>query len=531
MSDQPLDGRQSASPQARPSQPSTKKNSKAVPFKAMAVASALAVGLALGYVLGVLAPVTHLRGSEQQVGPALSRVPPDNVFSSNNLFQDVGGSPVDPSKVLFPSLEKSPGAPEEKQGPQPAEHGVSSVPKAGAVAPPVAGGVSQPPETGAGPKPVETPVIVTREPSGPDAEKQGKEPKQDKGTLEQMPGAESSSWDTAPVPGRKKPGKAIAARPPKESPAAVPVQDKTQTSDAAEKREQFQLPGSLLVRIHNYSGAVTQWGLMVILDDSLVMGRKTKSWTPSRSQVAEGFVAKLAEHLTPGSKIAVRDFLCKQSDASKKQKEAACLSHMLYEWAGSPFNGLKEKLATMNPGGHTNPCAAAAYSLKKDFGGAGTLKPRVLIVTAGTAKCAAKEVVKATEQHGAKDRTGVDVVGFGMGKKGEAAYSNLVKKSDGLLIKVDKPADVDSAIARYGKLLKTRTLEKIEVRGEKGVFNINPEEEITLPPGTYTVVLPVVAGLNPSKRTVPNVRITSEQTNVLDVRIKKGKPTIAAGKK
>ena len=540
MSDQPLDGRQSASQQARSSQPSAKKNGKAIPFKSIGVAVALVVGLTLGYVLGIIAPATHLGGSSsssQQLGPVFNRVPPDNLFSSTNLFQGVGGSPVDPSKVLFPSLEKPLGAAEEKEAQTgPPEQAAASVPKAGTEAPPLPeGGVSQLPEAsargGPGPKQVDTPVIVTREPGQAGGEKEIQVQRRGKGTSEQPPGSESPDWDTAPGPGRKKSGKAVAVRAPKESVPAAPVQDKSQVSEEANKREQFQLPGSLLIKIHNYSGAMTRWGLMVILDDSVVMARKTKPWTPSRSQAAESFVSKLTGNLTPGSKMAVRDFLCKQSDTSKKQKETACLSHMLFEWAESPFAGLKEKLALVNPGGHNNPCAAAAYSLKKDFSGVGTLKPRVLLVTAGTAKCAATDVVKAAVQHGSKDKIGVDVVAFGVGKKGQAGYSNLVKKSGGLLLNVDKPTDVDSALSRYGKLLKTRTMEKIEVRGERGVFNISPEEEFTLPPGTYTVVLPVVAGLNPSKRIVPNVRISSEQTNVLDVRIKKGKPVIGFGKK
>jgi hypothetical protein len=540
MSDQPLDGRQSASQQARPSQPSTKKNAKVIPFKSIGVAVALVVALALGYVLGVMAPATHLGGvssSGQQLGHAFNRVPPENLFSSTNLFQGVGGSPVDPSKVLFPSLEKPLGALEEKE-PQtgPPEQAAASVPKAETEQPPLPeGGVSQLSEArargGPGPKQVETPVILTREPGQPGGEKESTVQRGGKGAYEQPPGSESPDWDTAPGPRRKKAGKAVALRTPKVSAPAAPVQDKSQASEDANKGAQFQLPGSLLIKIHNYSGMMTRWSLMVILDDSVVMARKAKPWTPSRSQAAETFVAKLAGHLTPGSKMAVRDFLCKQSDANKKQKETACLSHMLFEWAESPFTGLKEKLAGVNCGGHNNPCAAAAYSLKKDFSGDGTFKPRVLLVTAGTTKCAVKDVVKAAEQHGSKERIRVDVVAVGMGKKGQAAYSKLVKKSDGLLLNVDRPADVDSALSRYGRLLKTRTVEKIEVRGERGVFNVSPEEEFTLPPGTYTVVLPVVAGLSPSKRIVPNVRITSEQTNVLDVRIKKGKPVIGFGKK
>ncbi len=65
-------------------------------------------------------------------------------------------------------------------------------------------------------------------------------------------------------------------------------------------------------------------------------------------------------------------------------------------------------------------------------------------MTAGTAKCAVKEVVKAAADHGAKDKVLVDVVGLGMGKKGQVAYSNLVKKSEGALIQIDNPGDVDS---------------------------------------------------------------------------------------
>src|SRR5208283_6026039 len=173
MSDQPLDGRQSASQQARSSQPSAKKNGKAIPFKPIGVVVALAVGLALGYVLGVIAPATYLGGlsrSGQQLGPVFNRVQPDNLFSSTNLFQGVGGSPVDPSKVLFPSLEKSQGDPDEKE-PQagPPEQAAVSAPKAGPEAPALSEArTSGPPEAGAsggtGPKPVETPVIVTREP-------------------------------------------------------------------------------------------------------------------------------------------------------------------------------------------------------------------------------------------------------------------------------------------------------------------------------------------------------------------------------
>jgi hypothetical protein len=85
-----------------------------------------------------------------------------------------------------------------------------------------------------------------------------------------------------------------------------------------------------------------------------------------------------------------------------------------------------------------------------------------------------------------------------------------------------------TALSRAGKLLKTRTMEKIEVRGEREC-STSVEEEFTLPRDLYRSSTDS-RGLNPSKRIVlmfGSVR----QTNVLDVRIKKGKPVIGFGKK
>ncbi len=81
------------------------------------------------------------------------------------------------------------------------------------------------------------------------------------------------------------------------------------------------------------------------------------------------------------------------------------------------------------------------------------------------------------------------------------------------------------------KMLKTPAMEKIEVRGENAVFTMFPEEEITLTPGAYTVVLPVVAGLNPAKRAIENVKVNSGEASVMDVRIRKGRPTIKMSRK
>ncbi|HMK36648.1 MAG TPA: hypothetical protein VK463_16360, partial [Desulfomonilaceae bacterium] len=372
-----------------------------------------------------------------------------------------------------------------------------------------------------GPKAVETPVIVTREPEQADSK-----PTQKGADTSSIVGPADDSANQSAV--RTGETGESAKTETKQDSGALKAAAVGNTAEAEDKA-QFQLPGSLKVRIHDYSGDLPKWAVMVILDDSVSMTRKTKNWAAGKMQTAETVVSRIASALPPGSKLAVRDFTCGNSD-EKKSKKAPCLSRMVYEWAESPYSGLKEKVGQTVAGGPTNPCAAAAYSLKKDFG-SDHLIPRILVVTDGTAKCAFNEVVKALDQHKAKGKVGVDVVAVGMGKKRQAGYATLTKKTDGMLLKIERPGDLDAGVSRYVKALRTPMMEKVEVKGENSVFTMHPQEEITLPPGTYTVVLPVVVGLNPAKRIVPHVKINSGEANILDVRIRKGKPTIKLGKK
>jgi hypothetical protein len=134
-------------------------------------------------------------------------------------------------------------------------------------------------------------------------------------------------------------------------------------------------------------------------------------------------------------------------------------------------------------------------------------------------------------EKGGHEHTRVDVLAVGMPKKRLVTFAAIARKGNGLLLKVDRPSEVEQALARYGKVLKTKAREKIEVRSDKTVFSSALEEEITLPPGSYTVTLPPVAGLEPSRRVIRNVKVSSGEAKVLDVPLKKGRPSHRAGKK
>ena len=153
------------------------------------------------------------------------------------------------------------------------------------------------------------------------------------------------------------------------------------------------------------------------------------------------------------------------------------------------------------------------------------------MVTSGATKCAYRQVLRRVDRKGARGKVKVDVIAIGMSKRRRSGYMALTKKTRGAFLKIDQPGDVPSVVAQYGKILKTPIPKKMEVRGEKASFKVGIGEEITLAPGTYAIVLPVIPGLDPSNRIIKDVKIDSGQARVLSVRIKKGRLVVRPGKK
>jgi len=542
MPDKTQGNQQQQNPKNVASRPTKSGAARYLPVAVLVSIAILAAALFAAYRSGLLQRWAGSYGASQsaaELAPALNRLSPDNSISSAQLLAGLGRSPVDPSKVLFPAFEKSvPSDPDRRPKSCPpgtiASPATPSGQESGSVSQ-QPGGPTPPGASRVGDaKPVETPVIVSRAPADSTPPERVARKKKTPATKAQEPKSEASQEGTGGEASREASTESQAADSAakrKEPPTAPPSQARLPDSTDQERPEQFQLPGSLLVKVQNYSGTFAKWGLMVILDDSAAMARKSKSWEPNKMAAASALVRRLSEAVTPGSRMAVRDFLCTKSDSGKKSAAAPCMSHTLYDWADHPFKGLKEKLDNINPGGQTNVCAAAAYALKKDLAGLKDLTPRILLVTSGSGKCTVKEVLHALDQRGGQDQATLDVIGFAMAKKREGTYSALAKKGHGLFLKVEKPADIDQALSRYGKALKTKVFDRIEVKGEKAVFHTAIEEEITLPPGSYTITLPPVAGLSPSKRTIPKIKVSSGEAKVLDIQVKKGQPVLRAGKK
>jgi hypothetical protein len=379
---------------------------------------------------------------------------------------------------------------------------------------------------------------MTREPGQPARrpETDAKPAAPEDSSLEEPEGVEKA-------PGKKqarsrKAGRAVRAE--AEGPAAgsAPVaalQERQPTAAASAREtapEKYQLPGSLRVELIDFKGTTVKWALMAILDDSAIMAKDLKPWQPSRLAAATAFLEKITGSLTPGSRLAVRDFYCSASERDKRGEGLpTCLSHMLYSWADLPLNGLKAKLEKLSPVGKTDPCAAAVHALQTDFHSSDGRTPRVLLLTSGSAKCALKKTLKAIDAKSGKDRARVDVLAVGMPAKKQPEYLALCLKSGGQFLKLENPSDVDPALARYGKVLKTPIINRITVKGGKSELSMDSGEEITLAPGEYTIVLPDLPGLASTDRTIKHVSIGSGENRSYKVRMKKGRPSVQVEKK
>ena len=449
----------------------------------------------VAYGLGVFTPVFRLAGligTDKDINLVQSLPQLGEIDRPDMSAKKEESTPVDPSKARLPLLDKPvllEGKVAQEQSPSTPESSPHARERA---SPQAVGTTPQAPASG------EPPSIVTRQPTAPPASGDDpsisgpKEPDSrdsgDKEKQKKIAAAPAEGVDSA----EKKPKEPEAAVPPRKVPSPIAARKPSAEPENQERAEQFQLPGSLIVNIPKYAGVMPKWGLMVILDDSAIMGRKGKNWNPSRLQTAMNLIGKLPTAIAPGSKIAVRDFVCAKSEG-KKKASVKCLSNMRYDWAESPFKGLTEKVGQSSPGGINNPCAAAVFSLRKDFANIGGMTPRILVLTDGTPKCNHSDLFNALDEHG-KDKVSVDVIALGINKKRLNAYSSVTKKTNGFFFKVDKPSDIETAAKRYDKVLKTKLMEKVEVRGEKASLTTTPGQEITLVPGSYSVVLPAGGG-------------------------------------
>jgi hypothetical protein len=468
---------------------------------------------------------------------------PETLVASNDVLKTVG---VGPAKALSGPREE-PGAPQpgatepptaESANDAPAPNGVASGTPSDPDSDPNTGGSNTPPDTPGGiPRLIETPIVTARSPEstergGADDEPgtAGNEGQDDSAASTRNRRVEVPSNADAPQPDTPKKDSTPLSKPVAKTAEAETAHSETPPEP---KPENFQLPGSIQITVFNYKGTKVKWALSVIMDNSKIMGRKSKDWDPDKLTAAKTLISRLPSRITPGSRISVHNFLCPQSKSSDPKASALkkCPPRTLIKWDDAPFSRLKGQLEKIEADGVTDPCGAVVQALKNEAPPTRGLVPRLLIVTNGAKKCLFKEAVRIATERTGDSRPRIDVAALGMPRKNLPGYAKLAEKTGGTVLRVERRPDLDAALARYSALLTTPAMDKIEIRGPKANLKIDNGQELTVAPGIYSILLPPVAGLDPAHRTIKDVKIGSGENKSLNVKIVKGKPAVVSGTK
>ncbi len=284
--------------------------------------------------------------------------------------------------------------------------------------------------------------------------------------------------------------------------------------------------GTLVVNIKDYKGVPPKWAVMVILDNSQTMASQAEPWSPDRMAAARDAVSDLVRGMPQGSKFAIRDFFDEVSARRKGRELRLQVSRVLLHWADTPS---KDLLNDLNPAalkGGNDLCTAAVGSLRRDFGAAESLSPRLVLITDGYTECSLKDIIHAIEGGRFKNRAKVDVIAVGMKAPMQAAYAGLAKATGGEFLKVEQPKDLRSALTNYVEVLQAPQLEPVQISGHGTNYRILPGEEAKLPTGSYTITLPDIEGLDPSKRAIEDVKVRTSKKTVLESRVQEGRPLV-----
>jgi hypothetical protein len=240
------------------------------------------------------------------------------------------------------------------------------------------------------------------------------------------------------------------------------------------------------------------------------------------------FVRSLAASMEPGSEIAVRSFV-EEVPLRRHQAELPLrVSRLVSAWTNTPAARLEFGVSDNLPEGQNNLCSAIALSMNRDFFiRDDRMASRILLITDGKSHFSGKGIPNFVdcEQRGTGTAI-IDVVALGSGDSSGKTDLEPVIQTCGTSLKIDKPEEVRQTVIQYSKVLARKTPAPLVVSGSDKKYTVLAGAKLSLPAGSYTVVLPDLPGLDATHSRIPNVTVKSGSTRVVDVKISDGRPIV-----
>jgi hypothetical protein len=287
-------------------------------------------------------------------------------------------------------------------------------------------------------------------------------------------------------------------------------------------------PGSLVVNIRDYRGNAVNWSVMCILDNSQSMCRHKDPWQPNRLRAASDMIQILANSMHSGCIMAVRGFV-EEGPLRRKQAQVPLrVSRVLCNWTEMPAKHLEFTVAENVTEIDNNWCAAAENSLKKDFLiEDGARSRRILVITDGGKTISERDVLTLIQNaRNSGNTTSLDIAALGAQDSTAERFSEIVSKTNGKLLRIENPDDVQRALSQYLEILAKPVPTAVVVSGRDQEQTMLPGAQISLEPGLYNITLPEIPGLVNEHRLIPDVGIEPNETSILNITISQGKPVV-----
>jgi hypothetical protein len=287
------------------------------------------------------------------------------------------------------------------------------------------------------------------------------------------------------------------------------------------------LEAGLKIHIVDYVGSPVTWHVMLLLDNSNTMAQETPPWRQSRLSAATEFASALARRVPQNAFLALRSFSGEIAGRKEGRTVPLRVSRLLCQWNRGPSKSMTIGSEIHEEAGKNNLCAAVLHSLGKDFSSKEGSLGRLVLLTDGNSQCSWPTVAEVAKDDRLVTGTNVDVIAVGMDPAHRDAYAVLVTGAGGMFLALDGPADLDSVLGRYLQSLHAMEPLPIEIRSFDARYRVMPGEQLRLPPGKYTIVLPSMAGLEPTRRKVADpVKIGPGENKVLTFSVQDGRPVL-----
>lgn len=273
--------------------------------------------------------------------------------------------------------------------------------------------------------------------------------------------------------------------------------------------------GVLTVTIRNQEALPASWAVMLILDNARAMLPDENPDHIDGRRAAFELISDLARKKPSDCSIGLRLFF---PEVIRRGDKQVPIRASVGTWIRDSGIHSADMILSESEWGEDNDlCSAVARSMRTDFSGVGHRIRRIALVTGDrSARCGLDSLADLPVAP-STGNISVDVIAIGAQTPRDTEYSRLVASRNGMFVRITSSEQASQAVDEYLRSIsKSRSLD-VEVTGGESSHRLRSGESITLPPGSYSLVLPEVRGGDHVRKTIDGVEISSGITTAVEV--------------